>query len=457
MADAFYIGNEDETITVDLLNGIFRVVDRPRLWPFLAGGDGVRRLVETFQVIGRGDYATVLGPEKAALEGYLYRLAQWHKNPILDESWWVYWNLDGESSKRSLLYPQSEIDLAPGAGMNPMGNRASLMKLAMTLERHPVYENPSAVTEEDASLSVVGAFESGCMQITNTGNLPSRIYRITIKNASSAGIYETIWLGWRPYYKGYSSFETGLDLADGTAGTDTSSSADTSAVSGAAMVCTFAGKDTLDERVKLRMSDIVLSGTESWKGRYTVLLRYKASISSASEFGIQLHYGYDSHQFNFNDEVYANTAETDYHIIELGEVELPPGELRNIVASDILTAAFKIYAERLSGSASLHLDRLILIPSEHSVKIENAYVPFGSTDAARLYTFANDETAGYNLEAGTIIGTADVDPNNFYLPVGETNGALLGICAVRQNNISDKDDTATVAVNYFPRWRSYRL
>lgn len=460
MAKKFSLVSKDESIEVPFWSGgKFQLVDSPHLWPFLIGGDGRSRMTETFQIIGRGDIVTNLGLEKTNLERYIDQLRAWHENPIEDRSWWLYWNLDGEGEKRTLLYPGTNINHVPSLGVTPMGDRMSQMKLSFTAERHPAWENPTVSEASDTGVSVVGAAEANLLQVTNTGTLPSRIASITITNESAAGTYETMWLGFRPYYKGYSLFENGLDLADGTAGTDTSSSADTNAVSGSAMVCTFATADTLSEseRVKLRMSDVVLSGSEGWKGRYFVLLRYRCSASDANEFGIQLRWGYDGGNFTQNNEQFVSTAETDYHILEMGEIEWPPSDARNIVSSDILTAAFKIYAERLSGSDSLHLDRLILIPSEHALKIEDAAVDFGGTDDAIVYTFENDVLLGYTRDSGTIEQPLSVDASNWYIPIGETNGAILGFCAVRSNNISNKADTADITVNYYPRWRSYRL
>jgi hypothetical protein len=414
-------------------------------------------MTDGFQVIGRGSYVTLLGPAKADLELYFERLRRWHENPILDESWWLEWNLDGESEKRTLLYPGTNINHIAGPGITPMGNHMAQMKLGIILERHPAWENVVSTQVSDAGMKVIGDALAGLLQVTNEGTLPARIESIVFENSSAAGTIDKIWAGWRPYYKGFLSFENGLDLVDGTSGTDTSNTADANAVSGSVKACSFSTSTALVERVKLRMSDVTLAGTEGWKGRYLVLLRYRGQHSSGHEYGVQLQYGWDGGSFTQNDEIFLSTSDTSYHIAELGEVEWPPGEARNMVSTDILTAAFKIYAERLSGSFGLYLDRLILIPAEHALKIEDASLDFGGNDDVIVYTFENDVMAGFARDAGTVVQSVTVDANNWYLPVGETNGGLLCVAAVRTSNISNKDDTLDVVVNYLPRWKSYRL
>src|SRR5690606_31078992 len=102
----------------------------------------------------------------------------------------------------------------------------------------------------------------------------------------------TVWIGIRPYYKGFIQFEEKWELDDGLHYTDTTVQVDANASGGALAQVSFTTDSTLVKRVSIRVSDVVLSGTEAWKGRYQILLRYRSTSASACTFGIQLKSGW---------------------------------------------------------------------------------------------------------------------------------------------------------------------
>jgi len=452
MATLIRIANKSQTDTYDLISGTYKLVDGTNVWPLQTASNGRKNIKEQLLLVGDADPSTVLIPSTTDLEKILWKAEQWHSDPFLDESYWLEWNVDGESAKRALIMPEWALSRVIKHGINPLMNQGELNVQRLIFNRHPLNESVAASSASNTGLSSIG----GNLTITNDGTWPSRIASITFENNSSAGTYKKIWAGIRPIYEGVSSFEEVWESEDGTIGTDTTVTADTPASGGSTMKCTFATA-TLAERYTIRASDVLLSGDALQKGKYLILLRYRSSVSSSATYGIQLKLGYDGGaNFEEKDEIFVTTADTNYHFVELGTVSFPPGDERNRVATDMLLAQFKFWAERLDGTANLYFDCHIMMPATHSLFLDDCDID-NTGEAVIHYTAEDDDqTQAISFDSGpSIKRQAQASPNNWSIPIGETTGGHLVICAERDDS-SIKADTVDVTVSYHNRWLSYR-
>ncbi len=147
-----------------------------------------------------------------------------------------------------------------------------------------------------------------------------------------------------------------------TQGTDATATTDAQAPGEAACYVSFATTETADKRVSFTGDGRL----DDWKGEYRVFVTAQQIGGSASDIGLFLRtYIHETNTYSpkyDTAEVYTQGADQGAEVFDLGLLKLPFGETAD---TDDLTDAdiiFEIHAERISGSATLRIYELVLIP-----------------------------------------------------------------------------------------------
>ena len=146
---------------------------------------------------------------------------------------------------------------------------------------------------------------------------------------------------------------------------------------------------------------------------------------------------------------------TSYQFVELGEISIPPFGWKDPwqFANSLRDFAIHIYAAQISGTPDLHLDCLVLIPSEHLFSASNFTIDGNGSVA--LYT---DIEEGYiAAEINAVVHSNKIDASidyhlrNLRIPIEGCEVVLAG-----DTTTPDPDDTFALAVKYIPRHRMFQ-
>lgn len=221
----------------------------------------------------------------------------------------------------------------------------------------------------------------------------------------------------QPFYiaqrSGANSGFTGIAQCESAAafGVDTASGAVTGFSGGSGAVATFATDNSLTWRAQLKW-DTATHGFTALKGKYRALLRVASSVAAATyRARLAIYAGADFIRLRNVD--FTLTLTTDRRLIDLGVFAWPPYEAPNEIGySGLESGAETIWAlldaQRLSGSGSLQMDYMYLLPADERLGIvscsqapdylvldgpndmhygmDTSTTPFGATAANRSIT-----------------------------------------------------------------------
>lgn len=473
MAIQIQLANEDRSTILDLYDDVLRV--QAAKWGTRsapAAGDYAHSpygpqarfhhyppVVELLSVAA-DDTDTNIRAAVDSLMDLLGKTRRYHEDPMRQltvaakgpESWWLEWAVDGETLKRALLY-EGSLSVLTGPGLSPVLESEKLdARLALT--RHPLYEPTSTSQITESGLV--------CWVGTDTfssipGNEPARMATTFLTAAATGGsIIYKMWAGIREEGLGMSNFEPLWELEDGN-------------VAGGASVQTVAGASggdtvqkaspasTLTRYAYMSVSDVCTANShtdhEHQIGRYMVLLRCKVN---AGTVGIQMRSGYSSVvDMSPSEEIFVD--DTSFQIVELGEIQIPPMTIDGMIGDATSYAAefmIELYAEQVSGTSTLDLDALALVPTSHFAFIDKAQAINYLSDfgGVVLYTQPDDEAGGYGWRGGSSQLGVNVTLHDWYLPVGNSKMVFVGT----GETSSDMADTINTQIDYYPRYLLYR-
>lgn len=477
--------NDDESEIIDLLHGPVRLHDwgwAPKFTSLSQRGVnlpfgyqttsvGYGAVTETFSVIVEG-CADEIRDRVAEVERFLEGAAAHMDDPLVENAHWLEWSAGGEDPKRSLV-TGGAISPLSGVGYWPMLSDLQL-RMTLVVTRHPLWENAIAATPAitvDSASSVGGTIPF----LATPGRVPARIAHMMIRD-DGGGIYggadaaiTKIWMGFRPEYEGLTNFvpvwecestaiagghSTIIDVAD-TANTAYSATYH----NGYGVTTTFT--DTVMEpRISIALHDVagnVVADYPDFVGRYLILARCWVSDDSAV---IQMRYGYDETTARIAcDPIVVDHAAPLY--VELGTVQIPtPGlwPFRFPVSASDQIGAFTIwlYSQNVAAT-SMTIDALVLIPADYFVKLEDAVVLYNAAPAVEdvtvLSTLPDDRVfAVAGQYDGNIRASVAASPNQWYAPIGNS----LLVVAAEQAALQDINDDLDLAIDWYPRWQSYR-
>jgi hypothetical protein len=117
----------------------------------------------------------------------------------------------------------------------------------------------------------------------------------------------------------------------------------------------------------------------------------------------------------------------------------------------VRNAELQIYAERLSGTPTLYLDALILVPANHLYFVEGSQVQ-ASDSYLDVLTNPNDTIDALAWSGDLPDNNVALSATDFYLPV---EGSILVFAAERQTS-HVLTDSAYVTLDSRARWLSLR-
>jgi len=329
-------------------------------------------VTEALSLAARGTSHDDLAANVQALDLKLKQMG-WFNNPIERYSVWLRAKLNSETNTRQALLLSGKRSPAPlwkGAlALAAADGKYYLQPYAVALERAPYWEATTAVSyAPSSSISTVG----GTLDYTTyggspgavAGDVPARLARVLFNGLSggASSPLSKFWLGFRTDRFGSRANFTpcwSLYLGSGSYDADTSDTVDATAKAGHRVVTTFSAVKTLLTRVKVTTTQASAHPSDQ-RGNYLVLLR--AKLSASGQVNVRLRSGITS-SAALAALARVPVASTSWNLYELGTVGLPsPGRATN-GADPLALFCLGIDAEQVSGSPSLHMDSLILIPA----------------------------------------------------------------------------------------------
>jgi len=441
MALTLYIERVDSSTQLEIRSGTFKFRD----WQSRQAGN---RKTETLQLVAGGLDSAIVAAENT-LADLLYEAKKFHEDPHRHLSVWMTSGTNAETpGRRTLLY---RGELVPQLVKNISGQMLSARGGAfyqLVLERHPAWES---ISFESASASNVSSLGGKVTLVDEGGNLDGRIRALNLTGRSGAGgPMDKLWVGLRPAYKGSANFVAKWECEAGTNFTDAADTADASDSGGSKVRVSFATTATMAKRLAMDLGTFVTTSTHAL-GRYLVLLRGSVTSGVCS---VQMRTGLQgSTNFAPHKAVYvSNTAD---HLIELGEISIPPFDYRSPVELDSTVLdnfQIQLWAERVSGAGSLDLDCIVLLPSEHFVFMSGAALQFSAFNRfISIFTFEDERKLPLEYLGNTPVSNLEYAHNNWAFPQG---GGIL-IFAADRAAAQVVTDAIDLDYKMYPRWQNY--
>ena len=470
MGDMLYLAKSDYTDVaskVDLLGGGLQL--RRGTWQPRSGAGG-QRIQETLDLVSSAGDDAIMA-ELAKLEALFHNAETWRANPFQEEGTWLEWGIDAEpraaaeegyASKRAWIY-NGQIEVLNVGGL-PGALFDQRLVARMAIERAPFFENLEEVLTSDTSIAwgdLIDLSDTGEDVAAYAGTAPGRIMRALVYETTTGQYMTEFWLGIRRRNAGTVGFGAPYvtelwELEYGTNGTDTADAVDATASNGKNVTCTFATEAGLDTRstITLQQANDGYSHEEYTAGRWLVLLR--AKVGSSTEVGIVMRAGGENEYARpAAEEVYID--QTVWTLIELGEVTIPTQGYRSEFGGMELEYAcehftIQLDAERLTGTGSLYLDCLYLIPADHFI-----HVRFPGTPSGVLMmegTVLPDDSLSLHMWEVTSDSYLfpDHSARDWFMPVDPEFAVVAGQKATGHVLTYDFN----VYLRWFPRWLLYR-
>lgn len=386
---------------------------------------------------------------------------------------WLHARLTNETNERRALVRRMSLAFQT-RWFGPEANQ-NVARVMAAIEREPYWEalTPTAAVSATGLSVLCGTVDYTASPGSDVvGDVPARLYELRILTESgTTETYEYVWLGFRSANKHgtLSNFVPLWECENGTAGTDTAAATDATASPGGTgntkMTCSFSTEAGWARRCTIRLDDVVQNyDYEALFGRFLVLMRAKVDSGTVAEARICQLYTLDP-----TVEVRGPTVEvssTDWTMHEMGYVTIPlrdPQTLDLSSLDDIYEKSFAlaIDARRTSGSGSLHLDCLVLIPvDEYFISVSNAKIDYDlstflyiSVSPTNRHFAVTAEPAGETTDA-QIHTVGIISADGIGVPVGD--GRMYCVLA-RADRVNDIDDTWYVSrIRMIPRWLSLR-
>jgi hypothetical protein len=425
-------------------SGLYVAADESGRWiPSVAGigPDGLpRNATETIPLLVHGtSHDDVASITQGLSDMMRYANNYWRDvdrvNPV-----WLHSKLDGETNERRALVQQitwrwlSQHYSGDMIGFEP--------RIQAAIERIGAWEQTTASTavETAAIQSIGGLYDytaAGAADVV--GTLPARLdYLYTWANAANLSV---MWAGIRAAEKhSLTSYDPILDFAsEYTPGTDASDVVDATARSGSRMEITFATQTGWYSRAS--GANNIGDGTNSGEGGDNLAL-LRAYVDAGTVADIKLGFSFvsaDGISYTNIQRIDA-TSWTIYPIQGLWNNEgLPTVDL---------------WAKRVSGSGSLHVDCFVLTPVDALFLFAEGTGVMGNGaigNALQIFTRPDNVVQAYSARLSADVG--DVSMEGPGIPPGD--GRLV-VCAARADRASTLTDTLTLKMNHWQRWASLR-
>lgn len=416
----------------------------------------------------------------ADLEEFMNRALEYSLDHLESYECWFRWQTGGESEKRALVYSShiepldhevDDIHLSSGAG-----------RYLFSFSRDLDFEELTSQSASQNNISSVGGYVDLISGI-NGGGTNGRIEKLLLKpRMASVNLYKA-WVGIRPERYGIGApnqgnitagFHPVLNFTLGSQADVTYTSLTVPSVAdaynGFVIRDTFAG----GEGMTIKLEESLAS--DYYVGRYLVLLRARltagtglCSVRIGAAFGAFGNVGafYEKPLTLGNTQYIGDTASA-FRFYELGIIDIPGDRASHVP----YRTSINIFLEtgRVSGSASLDTDCLVLIPADHYITWN--YASFGNVLVSGLrgdaYIHTNPEggTSGIvvdpTLTGGAVVGSVGGIAYD-YAELGGSpaswayprHGGFLVVAAEREDG-QTVADSLDIEIHVRRRWRIYR-
>jgi hypothetical protein len=451
MALTHKISNWLNTVVYDFTTSELMISDSGWRIQGLKGG----KVIETMTLFSNGARDDIIDAvNKLNLLGRMAR--EWIDDDRQTDAIWYYLYGDSENPKRALVYDITIISLPSGMSNPTLSVGAGIYQLAIT--RADLWEDTSEQALAAQTLSALGGTAS---LASITGDEDARFERFSVYSNSSGSIMTNgltkLWWGMR--YGNTSGFVAKHEIEDAYINPACSPLPTTQSDS------TASGNVVVQWLTSATFQNICGDVLQGWfsgfptgyTGRYLVLLRCK--ISTAGTVRLQFRYGSAGGEVSLGDRYITNT---DYHLIEMGEINIPPGPWRAAAATfgaGRNSAALYIWGQHMTNQVTLSLDCLVLIPLQAHGYARDAlagYLVSGWTYGSNFFHFENDKLHAQNYAKNgatlsSLFGAVQYNGETWrYLRAG---GVL--VFAGERDAGQNKDDTIKVDGSYFRRYRTH--
>lgn len=456
MALTLRIENSDATTTFDLT----AVVKRGSHQQQRAGN----KVIETWSLLKKGTAAQVRTAVNSLID-LLEQAVEWHDNTTKDDSVWLREATDGETAKRALVYNYELQPVDAGSKSPYLINPGTEWQLAIT--RAAEWEPTTAsFTAGDTGIALSlsgGILPTGATSTYQGGTKNGRISKLTILPTylGVAGL-ERCWVGIRPTGEITDPFSHEFDpvialedIATGTADNDIYTDGSIDVVR--TRFSDAGGVDALSRRWVISINDTPTTDPTHYIGSYLVLMRYQVTVSG-TEIGVRLSTGYSTAltgaPTSVNDIQYLEYTGGAYRLAPLGTAVIVGQRTPDSVTFYPGYFTFHLDAGRFAGTGHLYSHRLILIPSPHSIFVDNIGLGAYATGVAYAYTSEAEKLAGYSLQslAGPGLNTLSLSPDEWEWP---TDGGFIVVAGERAASHVLTDTLNTLQMSVYKRWKGY--
>lgn len=436
------------TITVDLLAGYLDLAANG--WSTKTASDG-EGIWEIFEVVANATDANLRSAkadfDELIEQARVYRQKLYQSVPVL-----LKWQSEGETSKQALVLDGESEILADEIYSPLLGLTGGGALLRLAVKRHPSWEIATQTSGADNVSTLGGSFS---ISLTKNGTAPGRIASLLIDNGPVTA-QDNIWCGLRPTRLGTAGFISVWEAEDGTNFIDAADAADVTASDGNRVTISFATTQSLAKRFTLRWGQVTGSNYDDIIGRYLVLGRVKLS-SASTEVAVQLRHGFaGSTAFEtIVGTTYLSAVDkpalTDWNLVELGVVDIPPtGNRSGIVSASMDDYFLLLYAERLAG-ASLYFDCFVLIPAEHLFTAKGAIVSSDAGTLLEVYTGPDDFQTAVGVQGAGLNYNCEFGFENWHFPI---DGGLL-VYAGQANGLHSLSQDIDLLLTIAPRFKTF--
>lgn len=439
----------DGTTTVDLLTGNLDLAANGWSTKTASDGEGIWEVFEIVSNASDADLRTAKADFDTLIEqARVYRQKPYESVPVV-----LKWQSEGETARQALVLDGESEILADDIYSPLLGLTGGGALIRLAVKRHPSWELLSAQTSGSDDVSTLGG--SFAISITDNGTAPGRISSLLIDDGPVTALNK-IWCGIRPTRLGTAGFISVWEAENGTNFTDAADTVDATASDGNQVTIDFATTTTLAKRFTLRWGQVAGGNYDDIIGRYLVLGRVKLS-SAATEVAVQLRHGfagsaaYEAIVGTTYLSAVDNTALTNWNLVELGVVDIPPtGNRSGIVSSTMDDYFLLLYAEQLAG-ASLLFDCFVLIPAEHMVTAKGALVDSNVNSLLNYFTGPDDFQTAVGVQAAGLNYNCEFSFENWEFPIA---GGLL-VFAGQAQSLHALSQDVDLLLSIVPRFKSF--
>jgi hypothetical protein len=423
-------------------------------WVPKVGNDGDAYVDEVLTLLIAGSSHDDLASKVQALDN-MVRLVEYARHHPQQRGIYLRCQLTNESGARQALVLAARRENGTALYGPPVSPGNIVESYKLVLRRTPWWEHLLGASTEKAALTTLIGGTHAVSSVP--GDVPARIGigLQFIGHVGGGGPITELWGGFRTArYGTVAKFVPVWELESGTNGTDATDSADVTASGGNCVTVSFATA-TMAARSVMTTVQAAGADNEHQRGRFLVLLR--AKVGASTTVRVRLSSGMVG-ATTWTTLPRVQITGTDWFFYPLGEVTLPPSGWNDAegITYAMYSSALRIEAERTSGSNSLYLDCLVLVPvDEGFFHVSGIDVDAAATDFALIVQEADGRILSLSNSGDVAAGTPDTSgthPGSFFVPVGASNLILVGQRAAS----SVLADHFEVLVAYVPRWAMLR-